>query len=135
MLHFSLGAGLFDWKVRGVATALGNAFAAYNKRLQADMRLLTNGDGSGTVIRVLQQKLGSEHGAYEWLPLRYGCIAQCDMRSCFHVTRGCRWFKWLHASHPCSASKAWASSQGLDVGEAPRVGDAEGEGGSACVVS
>jgi hypothetical protein len=34
------------------------------------MQLLTNGHGDATVIRVLQHKVGAEHGAYEWLPLR-----------------------------------------------------------------
>jgi hypothetical protein len=37
---------------------------------QADKQLLTIGNGSSTVMRVLQEKAGSEHGAYEWLPLR-----------------------------------------------------------------
>ena len=37
---------------------------------QADKQLLTIGNGSSTVMRVLQEKAGAEHGAYEWLPLR-----------------------------------------------------------------
>jgi hypothetical protein len=34
------------------------------------MQLLTKGNGSCTVMRVLQENAGSEHGAYEWLPMR-----------------------------------------------------------------
>ncbi len=56
----------------------------------------------------------------------------------FCVMRRCRWFKWLHATHACAASKAWAVSQGMEVEEVVGEGgqqEEEEEGGAACVVS
>lgn len=91
------------------------------------MQLLTNGLGGATVIRVLQHQVGSEHAAYEWLPLRYAGVRQ--LIAIFDI-RNCRWFKWLHAAHPCDASKCWAISQGLRV-EHPEQGAKE----KACVIS
>ena len=97
---------------------------------QADKQLLTIGNGSSTVMRVLQEKAGAEHGAYEWLPLRYAALALLSRICCPKRRR--RWFKWLHATHPCDASKAWAISQGVEIqGERKE----EQEGAGSCVVS
>ncbi len=89
---FSLGAGLFDWKVRESARESPCTFTMLNDvqskcvvlhslrctqltLLQADGQLLTNGNGNGTtVIRVLQEKDGVKHGAYEWMPLRWASL-------------------------------------------------------------
>jgi len=55
------------------------------------------------------------------------------------VMFGCSWFKWLHANHPCAASKSWALSQGMEVegeGEGEGEGAKEEKGGdSVCAVS
>ncbi len=60
--------------------------------------------------------------------------AECEYK-CACLTVVYRWFKWLHAAHPCVASKAWALSQGLDAEDVGGGEVAEVEGGSACMLS
>jgi hypothetical protein len=66
--------------------------------------------------------------------LFFRCLSRCTLRIMTFDNKNCRWFKWLHATHPCSSSQAWAASQGLEV-VIPNKEEERADKGDSCSIS